>query len=85
VQTGNCYDSVIQRNLNTGLPKRVSYITDKDLIGKKKSETGKSKAEYDVPYEEKELDLKLRRLWAIQKNTEARFKEQENEKKLEER
>ena len=37
VNTGNCYDSVIQMNLNTGLPPGVSYITDKQLEGKKES------------------------------------------------
>ena len=35
VNTGNCYDSVIEMNLNTGLPPGVSYITDKQLEGKK--------------------------------------------------
>ena len=37
VNTGNCYDSVIEMNLNTGLPPGVSYITDKQLEGKKES------------------------------------------------
>ena len=35
VSTGNCYDSVIAQNLNTGLPKKLSFITDKHLKGKK--------------------------------------------------
>ena len=35
VSTGNCYDSVIETNLNTGLPPGCSYITDKQLEGKK--------------------------------------------------
>ena len=35
VSTGNCYDSVIEANLNTGLPPGCSYITDKQLEGKK--------------------------------------------------
>ena len=29
VSTGNCYDNVIETNLNTGLPPGCSYITDK--------------------------------------------------------
>jgi len=41
VHTSNCYDSVIERNLNTGLPKRVSYITDKDLKGMIRSKTNR--------------------------------------------
>jgi len=43
VHTSNCYDSVIERNLNTGLPKRVSYITEKDLKGKIRPKTNRSK------------------------------------------
>ena len=35
VNTGNCYDSVIEANINIGLPHGVSYITDKQLEGKK--------------------------------------------------
>ena len=35
VNTGNCYDSVIEANINTGLPPGCSYITDKQLEGKK--------------------------------------------------
>lgn len=35
VNTGNCYDSVMEANLNTGLPPGCSYITDKQLEGKK--------------------------------------------------
>ena len=35
VSTGNCYDSVMETNLNTGLPPGVSYITDKQIEGKK--------------------------------------------------
>ena len=31
VSTNNCYDSVIEQNLNTGLPKKISCITSKHL------------------------------------------------------
>jgi len=29
VNTNNCYDNMVESNLNTGLPKGVSFITDK--------------------------------------------------------
>lgn len=83
MRTGNCYDSVIENNLNMGLPKGVSYITDKDIKSKPKRE--KSKEDQDMPYEEHEIDMKIKRLWAEQKRTEARFREQDNERKFEER
>jgi len=37
VHTGSCYDSVIEANLNTGLPKKVSCITDRHTRGKKRA------------------------------------------------
>ena len=47
VDTGNCYDSVIERNLNQRLPPQVSYITDKDVIGKKANKVGQQEESDD--------------------------------------
>ena len=62
----------------------MSYITQKDLEGTKRGEAA-YKDDTDVPYEEKEIAMKIRRLAIDQKSTEARFREQENERKFEER
>jgi hypothetical protein len=35
VQLNTCYDDVVEKNLNTGLPKGLSYVTDAMLEGKK--------------------------------------------------
>ena len=46
VNTNNCYDSVIEQNLNTGLPKMISCITSKHIMGKppaKKQDVHESK------------------------------------------
>lgn len=40
VQTGNCYDSVLEEKLRNYIPKHVSYVTDKMLEGKKSQEQG---------------------------------------------
>lgn len=61
VKTGNCYDSVIEQNLNTGLPPQISFITDKQLKGKPKRVKVE---EQDIPFEEKELNLKFQQTWA---------------------
>ena len=61
VNTGSCYDSVIESNLNTGLPKKISFITDKHVQGKKMAVQEEDK---DLPYEEKELNMKFKQTWA---------------------
>ncbi len=38
VQMNNCYDSVLERNLNTGVPKSVSYLTH-DLLSEQVKST----------------------------------------------
>lgn len=65
VQTGSCYDDIIERNFNTGLPKGISFITTKQLEGKKKKDNRVE--EQDLPYEEREFNMKFRETWAIQR------------------
>lgn len=75
VNTNNCYDSVIEQNLNTGLPKKISCITSKHLNGKR---ARKKQDDSDMSYEEKELNLRFRETWLEQKRIEKAFKEKEN-------
>ena len=60
MNTNNCYDSVIEQNLNTGLPKKISCITSKHLKGKPRA---KKQEDQDLTYEEKELNMRFRETW----------------------
>jgi len=60
VNTNNCYDSVIEQNLNTGLPKQISCITSKHMKGKR---ARKKQDDSDLSYEEKELNLRFHETW----------------------
>ena len=77
MKTGSCYDDLIQRNFNTGLPKGISFITSKQLEGKKKKDY--REAEEDLPYEEREFNMKFRETWAIQRKIAQSFKEMQDE------
>ena len=70
VNTGSCYDSVIENNLNTGLPHMVSFITDKHIQGKRQAA---KEEDQDMPYEEKELNMKFKETWAEQRRIERSF------------
>ena len=48
---------MIEANLNTGLPKKISFITDKQIKGKKQAT---QEEDADLPYEEKELNMKFK-------------------------
>ena len=56
VQTGSCYDPVIEANLNTGLPKKISCINDRHLRGKKPRQ---KVDDSHVTYEEQELNRRF--------------------------
>ena len=77
MQTGSCYDDIIERNFNTGLPKGISFITSKQLEGKKKKDNRVD--EQDLPYEEREFNMKFRETWAIQRKIAQSFKEMQDE------
>jgi len=52
VNTGSCYDSVVERNLNTGLPKKVSFITDNQIQCKLQTNRTSDK---NLPFGERKL------------------------------
>ena len=65
MQTGNCYDSVLEKNLNMGLPRKVSFITEKNLKGKKPAEKGVNVVDDpNIPQDERENLLKFEQMWA---------------------
>lgn len=66
VETGTCYDDVVERNLNTGLPKGISYITEKQLKGKKKKQLQKDEVEVEIPFEENLIYYEMKRCWKVQ-------------------
>ena len=66
----------MEKNLNTGLPKKVSYSTDKQLQGKKQV---RKDDDTDLPYEEREFNLKFRETFKASRQLASSFRNKEDE------
>ena len=87
MNTGNCYDPVVESNLNAGLPKGISYITDKNLKGKKKvkKDDEESESSLEIDPAEKEIYFNWRKLAKERRKMEQEDKDVQHKIKLEER
>lgn len=67
---------MVESNLNTGLPKQISFITDKQLRGNKKVQKEDITA---VPFEEREFNIKFRQTTKEQLRLARSFREKDDE------
>ena len=85
VDTGNCYDEVLQKEFNSRLPKGKSYVTEKELQGPRKLTQEEKERRHTRMLEQTQTDLLKKKVNRKMKELELEMKRQDQAEKLEER